>query len=394
MALRIPTTREATEQNVTTFESALGQKVPLSDQAFIRVVAFIQAASQTGLYKYAAERILQNLVLTATGDNLDRLGNEYGVARKPAFAWVGEISMSANSSTSVDVTNAWIGDSNGVRYIPDASASESSGTIEVTVTSEEAGIAGNLNEGNGLKIESQVAGVSSVATVIEIETIGTERESDDEYRRRVSNEIRTVGGGGNGVDYRTWAEQTPGVVRAFPYAGRPPSAGTSFPGERTVYIEADSDLDIDGIADSNLLDAARSYIDRNPITEQTRTPLGLPNLDADTLWVESITRTGIFIEVRGLTVDEDLEAQLKNDLEAEFDLYLRAIVPFVDGVDVEVERNDTISSITIGTVAQTIFVKYGAFAASVGFGTSIGVFLSTYILDQGETAKLQQVNYS
>jgi len=393
MALKIPTTIESTEQNVTTFETTLNQSVPLTDQAFSRVVAFIQAGSQTGLYKYAAERILQNFALTATGEDLDRIGNEYGVVRKPTSAAVIVIEMTAASGTSVDVTNAWIGDSNGVRYIPDSGASESGGEIEVTVTSEETGVAGNLNVNDTLTIESQVAGVSSKATVVNIETLGTERETDDAYRERILNEIRTVGGGGNGVDYRTWATETPGVFRAFPYSGRPPDAGTSFPGERVVYIEADSSLDADGIADQNLLDSAREYIDHDPITEQTRTPLGLPNLDEETLWVESIERVGIYVEVRNLTVDADKEAQLKDDLETALDTYLREITMFVDGVDVEIERNDTITSVTVSTVSQDVFSKYGASASSVAFGTEIGVYLTSYALGMGELAKLQQITY-
>jgi hypothetical protein len=393
MALKIPTLQEITDQNIINFEAALNQKIPLTDQAFVRVVAFIQAASATGLYKYTTERALQNLALTATGEDLDKLGNNYGVVRKVAIAAVLDISLPAIDDTIISVTNAFIGDANGVRYLPNAQVVASGGTADLTVTAEETGVVGNLNVSDTLTIESLVAGAESIATVTAIDTLGTERETDDAYRERILDEIRTVGGGGNGVDYRTWAERTPGVRRAFPYAGRPPAEGTSLPGERVVYIEAESSIDPDGIAPQSLLDSAREYIDRDPITEQTQTPLGLPNIDGETLWVESITRTGMYIEVRNLIVDPDLESQLKDDLEAEFDNYFRTIVPFVDGVDVEVERNDAISSITVGTVAQSIFVTYGATAASVGFGTTIGVFLTYYVLGQGEMSKLQQVSY-
>jgi hypothetical protein len=393
MALKIPTTQEATEQNIIAFETALNQKIPLTDQAFLRVLSFIQAASQTGLYKYAAERVLQNLALTATGEDLDRIGAEYGVIRKPAFAAVLGISLPALDDTIISVSNAFIGDANGVRYLPDAQVVASGGSANLIVTAQEIGVAGNLSVTDTMTIESQVAGAESIATVTTVDTLGTERETDDAYRERILDEIRTVGGGGNAVDYRRWAEETPGVRRAFPYAGRPLDTGTSLPGERTVYIEAESTLDPDGIADQNLLDAARSYINEDPTTEQTRTPLGLPNLDNDTLYVESIYRVGMYVEVRSLVVDADLEAQLKSDLELEFDTYFRSLVSFVDGADIEIERNDAITSITVGTIAQSIFTKYGASAASVGFGTAVGVFLSSYNLNQGEMAKLAQVNY-
>lgn len=393
MALKIPTLKEATQQNVTTFETVLNQSVPLMVQSFIRILSFIQAASQTGLYKYTAERILQNFAITATGDDLDRIGSEYGIVRKPATAAVLDISLSATDGVKIDVTNAWIGDSNGVRYVPDAQYTASGSVIEATVASEELGIAGNLSIGATLTIESQVAGASSKASVSAIDTVGVERESDDTYRARILAEIRTVGGGGNAVDYRTWATETPGVAQAYPYSGRPISEGTSYPGERTVFIETEISIDPDGLADQTLLDAAREYIDRDPETEQSRTPLGLPNLEDETLWLRSIVRTGIYIEVRNLVVDIDKESQLKDDLETEIDTHLRSISPFVDGVDVEIERNDTITAVTIGSVSQGVFNKYGATAASVLFGTSIGVYLTSYMLGQGEKTKLEQIDY-
>jgi hypothetical protein len=183
------------------------------------------------------------------------------------------------------------------------------------------------------------------------------------------------------------------VRRAYPYAGRPLGTGTSLPGERTVYIEAESSIDADGIADQNLLDSARDYIDHDPETEQSRTPLGLPNLDNDTLYVESIYRTGMYVEIRNLVVESELLDSLKTDLINDLGTYFRSVIPFVDGVDVEIERNDAISAITVGGIALTVFVKYGASASTVAFGTSVGVYLSSYQLNQGELAKLVQIVY-
>jgi hypothetical protein len=393
MALKIPTIQEATDLNVTTFESTLGQKIPLTDQAFLRVIAFIQAASQTGQYKYAIERTRQNFALTATGSDLDFIGGEYGIIRKPAIAAVLDISLPATTGTIISVINAFIGDSNGVRYIPDSQVTASGGVANLTVSAQITGVAGNLSIGDTMTIESQVAGAESIATVTAIDTLGTERETDDAYRERVLFQIRTVGGGGNAVDYKTWAEETPGVRRAYPYAGRPLGTGTSLPGERTVYIEAESSIDADGIADQNLLDSAREYIDHDPETEQSRTPLGLPNLDNDTLYVESIYRTGMYVEIRNLVVESELLDSLKTDLINDLGTYFRSVIPFVDGVDVEIERNDAISAITVGGIALTVFVKYGASASTVAFGTSVGVYLSSYQLNQGELAKLVQIVY-
>ena len=63
------------------FEAKLGQTVPALERSFISVLARVIALSDTGLYKYAANRILQALAITATGDNLDVIGRNYGVYR-------------------------------------------------------------------------------------------------------------------------------------------------------------------------------------------------------------------------------------------------------------------------------------------------------------------------
>lgn len=396
MAAKIPTTAELTEQNLTGFESKLNQTAPLLDKAFLRVLAFIQAASSTGLYKFAIERLRQNLVLTATGNDLKNIGLQYGVVYKNDVAAELIITVPATTGSLINATTAFIGNSNGIRYTANATYSESGNIITATITSQTLGVAGNLVDGETLTIESQVAGVQSTATVIETTVTGTDPEDQEVYRQRVLNEIRTVGGGGNGVDYRTWAEKTPGVRRAYPYAGRPEYAGESLPGERTVYIEAQEAIDPDGVAPQSLLDTAREYIDTNQDTGQVQTPLGLPNNSYEnggTLWVESVTVTPMYVEIRNLTVDPDFESQMKNEIESEVINYFRNAVPFVDGVDSEVDRVDSLSSITLSTVVQSVMGRYGAFAASVLFGTSIGVYLTYYTLGQGEKAKLEQIQY-
>ncbi len=76
MSLKLPTTQELFNTYLAQFESDLNQSSPLNDKAFLRVLAVIEAGGDQGLYKYAAERALQNLAITATGKDLDRIGLE------------------------------------------------------------------------------------------------------------------------------------------------------------------------------------------------------------------------------------------------------------------------------------------------------------------------------
>ena len=199
------------------------------------------------------------------------------------------------------------------------------------------------------------------------------------------------GGGGNTADFRSWAQEVSGVFRAYPYSGLPyGAAGTSSPADRTVYVEADTSIDPDGIAPSSLLDDVRDSITTDPDTNEARQPLGLTD---DTLYVESITRISIYIEVRNLDVDVAIEAQVKSDIDDAVDEYLRSIAPFIPGLDVESEREDTITALVLSDIIQDILSSVGGSAEAVAFGLSFGTSLPTYTLNPGELCKSGGVNY-
>jgi uncharacterized phage protein gp47/JayE len=149
---------------------------------------------------------------------------------------------------------------------------------------------GNLDNGEELSISSQIAGAQTVATVTATVTLGVDEESDADYRPRVLFSQRAVTGGGNATDHKIWAEAVTGVRRAFPFSGRPASEGTSYPGDRTVYVEAVTTIDADGLAPPSLLADVRDAINTDPDTGLSRSLLGLTDA---TLWVESIIRTSI-----------------------------------------------------------------------------------------------------
>jgi len=458
MALKIPTTQELKDLFLTNYENSLNQSVPLIPRAFLRVCAAIDALLGTSLFRFAAERVLQNLALTATDEDLDRIGENYGVYRRPANAANLEIEADADPSAYLPSTVDWVGDANNERYKADASVSEAGGVVTLDITARTTGPAGNLEVSDTLTIGTQTPGISTVGTVTAVNELGVEKESDESYRRRILTEIRTVGGGGNSADYRTWAEQTTGVENAFPYAGKPrqytvtgsdiffssadnsinstttdftdaefavghavnvqgsasndgiyainsvaankmtlaatianEGAGPtvvcdneSLPGDRTVFVEAVSSIDPDGIAPPALLASVRDNINTNPDTGRTRPPLGETD---ETLFVESIERTTFYFEVRDLVVDPAIQTQVESDIETALDEYAREMRPFITGLDFESDKNNTITDLTVSSVVQDIIEPVGGSAGTVGFGLVVGIFIPSYVLKQGEMAK-------
>ena len=99
MPLNIPTTAQITQRNLSNLESNLNQTAPANDKSFLKVLAAVEALAHTELYKLLVERSLQNLALTASGESLDKIGQEYDVIRKPAESAVLEISLPADNDS-------------------------------------------------------------------------------------------------------------------------------------------------------------------------------------------------------------------------------------------------------------------------------------------------------
>ncbi len=386
MAQNIPTTKEIKDRNLANLEFSINQNSPLANRAFLRVLAALEALNYTEHYKFGVERTKQNLALTATDEDLELIGKEYGVIRKSAEAAVLTITLPGINGTVIPSTRSFVGNSNGIRYFPDSSTIITGGVATITVTAEQTGVVGNLNVAETLTIDTQVAGAETVATVTVIDNLGDEIEDQEIYRERVLFAERAVTGGGNVTDYKIWGEEVAGVKRIYPYAGKPFDVIlTSFPGDRTVYVEATTTIDPDGIAPPSLLAEVRTALNTDPLTGKTRPPLGL--IDS-TLYVESIVRTPFYVEIRYPNIDPDIKAQVEADIEIAVTNYFLEIRPFVMGVDLIQNRNDRITTPSVSEIVEDVLASTGSFAEEIIFGTAPGSFITLYTLDPNELAKL------
>lgn len=388
--MRIPSTQELADQHLATLEGAVSQRSPLNNKAFLRVLAALLAMAHTGLYKMGAERSRQTLALTATGTDLDLVGVEVGVFRKAAEAAALTVTIPSVDGVIIPITTAFIGTLNGQSYSVTGSAVAVLGSATLQVTCGEVGTIGNLQIGDTLSIVSPLPGVGTIATVDSVDNVGAEEEDDEEYRVRVLFALRSTRGGGNATDYKTWAEEVAGVVRAFPHAGKPPGAGTSYPGDRTLYIEADTSIDPDGVPSAGLLDEVRAAVNYDPVTGASRPGLGLVD---DTLYIKPITRTAVAITVNNLVAPPGTEADVRTRIEAALASFFLLYAPYVDGVDLTTDRNDRITTPAISTVLQEVLDATGSSAASVTFSIAATPYTS-YQLSAGQLVKRGTVTYA
>lgn len=393
MSVEIPITQDLVTRNISIFEGKLNKTVPATDKAFLRVLSVALAMMETELVKKQAYDTKQNLALTADYDGLKDIGIPIGVDPVPAEAAVLTGTISADTGKTIGQSTSFIGDSNGVRYFPDSTYTESGGVITVTLTAEDVGSVGNLSVSDTMSITSQLAGIGTVLTITSIDNVGADEQDIEVYRQRVLTQLRTLKGGGNAADYRRWAESVAGVVAAYPYAGLPYPQNplNAVPPDRTVYVQATTDIDADGIAPSSLLDEVRDAINTDPVTGLDNEPLGLVN---EQLYVESIRRTTFYFEIVGLDVPAADEASIKSQIATALDEYSRGLTPYIDGLDFIGDKNDTISDLTISELVQGIISSVGGDAEGVTFGLSPGVNIPRYTLGEGELGKSGGVTYS
>jgi hypothetical protein len=394
MSVDIPKTLDLVLRNIAIYEGKLNQTVPATDKAFYNVLSVVNALTETELVRMIISLAKQNLALTADRKGLILLGTEQGILPNPAEAAVLTGTIPATTGATLPATVNFIGLSNGVRYFPDASYTESGGVITVTVTAENVGAVGNLEVGAELEISSQISGIGSTLTVTVVDNIGADEQDTEDYRRDVLANQRALKGGGNPANYRSWSEEVTGVLNAFPYSKLPWNDG-NYPGvppERTAYIEATTDVDADGIPPQALLDEVRASITIDPETGLARQPLGITD---DTLYVEPIFRTTIYVEIVGLVVPSAQEADIKTKLGIAVQEYLLAVRQFIVGLDFEDDQNNTITKVSFSDLVQGVIEDVGGSAEEVNFGTTAGVFtLTTKTLTEGETFKSGGITYA
>lgn len=224
MAFTTPTAKQLAAQFLAAIEVRINQTTPPVARAFSRVLSVALAMFGTGVYKYVGDRSLQSLALTATGADLETIGNNYGVYVDPAVAAVLELHLDATPGTIVPSGTTFTSDSTGETYtsMVDVTADGASDAI-LNVIASTPGADGNLTTGEILSIVVPLAGAAATATVTASDqpVVGDDRETETDYRRRVLTRIRAAGGGGNAADYRLWGEAVADVARVFPYSGKP-----------------------------------------------------------------------------------------------------------------------------------------------------------------------------
>jgi len=254
----------------TILQRLLDQLPPDWDKSEGSFVYDIMAAFALFLAQDAdwAQQVLERgFAQTTFGEYLTLRAEEHGVIRKPATKATGIVTFTGTPGTVIPagtrVSTASTETEPAIVFATDVDAAiPAEGTVDVAVTAEQAGAAGNVPAGSITFLVEPVSGVTSVINANPTSG-GADEESDEALRKRYLTRVRNPSASGNKADYINWALEVQGVggVSVVPVEDGP--------GTVSVYI-VDTDKKP---ASQAIVDAVQNYIAPPHVITEEQTAL-------------------------------------------------------------------------------------------------------------------------
>lgn len=173
--------------------AALGANINTAAESPVGQILVILAAALAAMWSFAEQVLLGARVLTASGVQLDRLGQNYGVARDAAIATTVTLTLAGTPTTLVPAGSTVSLDGSGADLTLDADATiGGGGTVDATFTASATGPITAL-AGSGWTIETPVSGWTGATNAADA-TVGRDAETDGAYRSRL---LQSAGRGSN-----------------------------------------------------------------------------------------------------------------------------------------------------------------------------------------------------
>lgn len=369
MALKEPTIKEIRDILIANIESRIGQLVPLLPKAVWRVLSAAIAGIFILLYKFGSFNFVQIFPQTAGESALERWGNLVDINRNPAEAARIECQFTGEDGSVILTSSRLVNNSTGTVYIVDADTTIVAGVATTTMIATQNGIIGNVSNGKVFNFVTPLAGVDNQCTVTDTIATGIDKEDLEIYRSRVVDRFRKIPQGGAFADYEQWGLEVSTIISVFPYSGDV---------EGTVLVFIKSSIGVDGIPSAGEITEVEDSIqqsDRRPVTAE--------------VFVLPIIVIPFKVTVFGL--DEDT-SEARDNIETFLTQFFLDRQPFVEGLSIinkSLITNTEISQI-ISLSIQTLGANFDDVVFEV-VGT--GDIITKFNLGQGETAKLDSVEY-
>lgn len=240
-------------------------------------------------------------VKTATGDDLDKVGADYGLPRRESVAAIVYLKIEGDEFAVINNQVKAIYN-NLVYTVQEYKKINSSGIATVKAQCETLGSIGNVPAETITQFVTQYAGLKSV-TNPEPAFDGFDREDDEIYRQRILDYLAEDATNANEAQYNKWAREVEGVEKAVIKSAEVMGAGNV-----GVYISA-----IGTTVSEELKQAVKEYIESVQPINATVIVNGLEYVDID------VTAT--------VVLKDGFET---TDVKDEFTVLLKQYLPTVD----------------------------------------------------------------
>lgn len=248
-----PTLSEIVTRIESDYKSRIDNAQSLLRRSVLKILARVYGAAVHLLYGYLSYMKDQPFATTADAEYLERIGNEFGIARKAATNATGSGSGTGTTGVSIPAGTQLVSNAGQV-YTVDSAVTVAAGVYSLDFTALLAGSDGNDSPSISLIYVTPIAGVSTTLTV-DGDGIdgGVDEESDDGLRERILTRKRQPPHGGAEFDYVNWALEVSGVTRAWSFP--------QYMGHGTIGLAFVRDNDTDSIIpDATEREDVRDYI--------------------------------------------------------------------------------------------------------------------------------------
>lgn len=306
MAFDRPTLTEIIERITSDFETRITGATTLLRRAVLKIVSKVFGGAVHLLYDFLNYISDQLFASSADDENLEAIGDEFGVVRNAATKATGTAEASGVNGTVIP-TGTEIQSLTGVIYETIADATIALGVADIDFEAQEAGANGNNDGGITLTLTSPIAGLNSDVTV-DSDGIsgGADEEVDDSYRERILARKRLPPHGGAEFDYETWAKEVSGVTRAWSIP--------LYQGDGTIALTFVRDDDASIIPNATQRDTVKNYIIEHD-DPATGTTVGIPVTAEPGFFVPALSLLTVNFEIDISPNTADIQTAIEDELE-------------------------------------------------------------------------------
>jgi len=302
-----PTLSEIVTRIESDYKSRIDNAQSLLRRSILKILARVYGAAVHLVYGYLSYIKDQPFATTADSEYLEKIGNEFGIARKPAVNATGSGAGTGTNGVSIPADTQLVSNAGQV-YTIDEEVTVSGGVYAADFTALLAGDAGNDSPSISLIFVTPVAGVGTTLTVDGAGIDGgVDIESDDDLRGRILDRKRRPPHGGAEFDYVNWALEVAGVTRAWVFP--------QYMGHGTLGLAVVRDNDSSIIPDATEREEVRDYILEH-VDQLTGLNVGIPVTAEPGFFVIDVSLKSldfsISITPNNLTTQADIESKISD----------------------------------------------------------------------------------